>query len=75
MDFYGPRWKLDWLVERVEDVGGRRGTWSAEGGIWQYSTPRVVRTGSIPRSTLLPHHLACTLTAKLTAKGKPVGFS
>ena len=32
MDFRGQGWKLDWPVEWVEDIGGRRETSSAEGG-------------------------------------------
>ena len=32
MDFCGWGWTFDWLVERLEDIGGRRKTGNAEGG-------------------------------------------
>jgi hypothetical protein len=32
VDFRGQGWKLDWPVERVEDISGRRETGNAEGG-------------------------------------------
>src|SRR6266849_2271679 len=40
----------------------------AEGGTRQDSTPRIARTGSIPRFLPMPRLLLCPLTAKLTAK-------